>query len=173
MPHSLKKPKKAKRKNKGGAKKGEGSSSLLIGMSSIPAKVWEPGVDGLEEEVLHYNVYAIFKNNSLEMSPQQTIKHQCDPSTSNSHENNVDNHHNRNVEVYFSSMNNDNSIYARILKSQLMPNVVYYKNWIVTDSDHFELSGDQKKFLRDVFSNVELANTPKCEGIGSSRPVEF
>ncbi|GKB63207.1 hypothetical protein Tco_0919393, partial [Tanacetum coccineum] len=33
----------------GGAKKGEGSSSSLNGMSSILAKVWEPGVDGLEE----------------------------------------------------------------------------------------------------------------------------
>nr|GEZ98265.1 uncharacterized AarF domain-containing protein kinase At5g05200, chloroplastic [Tanacetum cinerariifolium] len=32
-----------------------------------------------------------------------------------------------------------------------MPNVVYYKNWTVTDSDHFEPSGDQKKFLRDEF----------------------
>ncbi|GJW05534.1 hypothetical protein Tco_1564390 [Tanacetum coccineum] len=63
MPRSLKNPKKAKRKNKvgvfdevigwlwywGGAKKREGSSSSLNGMSSISAKVWEPGVDGLEE----------------------------------------------------------------------------------------------------------------------------
>nr|GEZ93983.1 reverse transcriptase domain-containing protein [Tanacetum cinerariifolium] len=53
------------------------------------------------------------------------------------------------MEVYFSSLNNGKSIYARILKSQLMPNVVYYKNWTVTNSDHFEPSGDQKKFLRD------------------------
>nr|GEW15905.1 glutamate-rich WD repeat-containing protein 1 [Tanacetum cinerariifolium] len=50
MPRSLKDPKKAKQKNKGGAKKGEGSSSSLNGMSSIPAKVWQRGVDGLEDE---------------------------------------------------------------------------------------------------------------------------
>ncbi|PWA62980.1 glutamate-rich WD repeat-containing protein 1 [Artemisia annua] len=49
MPRSLKNPKKAKRKNKGGAKKGEASSSSSNGIPSIPAKVWQPGVDALEE----------------------------------------------------------------------------------------------------------------------------
>ncbi|GKB02360.1 hypothetical protein Tco_0830449 [Tanacetum coccineum] len=48
MPRSLKNLKKAKRKNKGGAKNGEGSSSLNV-IPSIPAKVWQPGVDALEE----------------------------------------------------------------------------------------------------------------------------
>ncbi|OIS99902.1 PREDICTED: glutamate-rich WD repeat-containing protein 1 isoform X2 [Nicotiana attenuata] len=45
MVRSLKNPKKAKRKNKGG-KKGEGSSNEA---PSLPAKVWQPGVDKLEE----------------------------------------------------------------------------------------------------------------------------
>lgn len=45
MVRSLKNPKKAKRKNKGG-KKGEGSSNEV---PSLPAKVWQPGVDKLEE----------------------------------------------------------------------------------------------------------------------------
>ncbi|KAL5572488.1 hypothetical protein UlMin_022085 [Ulmus minor] len=44
MVRSLKNPKKAKRKNKG-SKKGDGSSSS----SEPPAKVWQPGVDKLEE----------------------------------------------------------------------------------------------------------------------------
>nr|GEV08120.1 membrin-11-like [Tanacetum cinerariifolium] len=73
MPRSLKDPKKAKKMNKGGAKKGEGSSSSLNGMSLIPGKC-----------------------GNQEMSPQQTIKHQCGPSTNSSHENNVEKHHNRN-----------------------------------------------------------------------------
>ncbi|KAL0347529.1 UNVERIFIED_CONTAM: Glutamate-rich WD repeat-containing protein 1 [Sesamum calycinum] len=46
MVRSLKNPKKAKRKNKG-SKKGEGSSSSS--MPSVAAKVWQPGVDKLEE----------------------------------------------------------------------------------------------------------------------------
>lgn len=44
MVRSIKNPKKAKRKNKG-SKKGEGSSSV----PSLPTKVWQPGVDKLEE----------------------------------------------------------------------------------------------------------------------------
>ncbi|XP_016564079.2 protein HEAT STRESS TOLERANT DWD 1 isoform X1 [Capsicum annuum] len=48
MVRSLKNPKKAKRKNKQGAKKGEGSSSS-DSVPSLPAKVWQPGVDKLEE----------------------------------------------------------------------------------------------------------------------------
>lgn len=47
MVRSLKNPKKAKRKNKG-SKNGEGSSSNAV--PSIPAKVWQPGVDKLEED---------------------------------------------------------------------------------------------------------------------------
>ncbi|RRT45868.1 hypothetical protein BHE74_00038519 [Ensete ventricosum] len=43
MVRSLKNPKKAKRKNKG-SKKSESSS-----VPSAPAKVWQPGVDQLEE----------------------------------------------------------------------------------------------------------------------------
>ncbi|BFG39744.1 hypothetical protein CerSpe_260170 [Prunus speciosa] len=43
MVRSIKNPKKAKRKNK----KGDGSSSSAI--PSMPAKVWQPGVDKLEE----------------------------------------------------------------------------------------------------------------------------
>ncbi|XP_054822463.1 protein HEAT STRESS TOLERANT DWD 1 [Prosopis cineraria] len=46
MTRSINNPKKAKRKNKG-AKKGDGSSSSSI--PSAPAKVWQPGVDKLEE----------------------------------------------------------------------------------------------------------------------------
>ncbi|XP_042499940.1 protein HEAT STRESS TOLERANT DWD 1 [Macadamia integrifolia] len=46
MVRSVKNPKKAKRKNKG-SKKGEGPSSSSI--PSLPAKVWRPGVDQLEE----------------------------------------------------------------------------------------------------------------------------
>ncbi|KAK9947943.1 hypothetical protein M0R45_003538 [Rubus argutus] len=46
MVRSIKNPKKAKRKNKG-SKKGDGSSSSSI--PSMPAKVWQPGVDKLEE----------------------------------------------------------------------------------------------------------------------------
>ncbi|KAF8395181.1 hypothetical protein HHK36_019123 [Tetracentron sinense] len=46
MVRSIKNPKKAKRKNKE-SKKGEGSSSSSI--PSVPAKVWQPGVDKLEE----------------------------------------------------------------------------------------------------------------------------
>ncbi|CAI9100569.1 OLC1v1037696C1 [Oldenlandia corymbosa var. corymbosa] len=45
MVRSLRNPKKAKRKNKG-PRKGEGSSSQV---PSQPAKVWQPGVDQLEE----------------------------------------------------------------------------------------------------------------------------
>ncbi|XP_071721478.1 protein HEAT STRESS TOLERANT DWD 1-like [Rutidosis leptorrhynchoides] len=49
MGRFTKKPKKAKRKNKG-SKKGEGSSSSSSNaIPSIPAKVWQPGVDALEE----------------------------------------------------------------------------------------------------------------------------
>ncbi|KAJ4959571.1 hypothetical protein NE237_026682 [Protea cynaroides] len=44
MVRSIKNPKKAKRRNKD-SKKGEGSSSI----PSNPAKVWQPGVDNLEE----------------------------------------------------------------------------------------------------------------------------
>ncbi|KAL2475623.1 Transducin family protein/WD-40 repeat family protein [Abeliophyllum distichum] len=47
MVRSLKNPKKAKRKNKV-SKKGEGSS-LSDAVPSVPAKVWQPGVDKLEE----------------------------------------------------------------------------------------------------------------------------
>ncbi|KAM7512974.1 hypothetical protein LguiB_011849 [Lonicera macranthoides] len=47
MVRSLKNPKKAKRKNKG-SKKGDGSSSSNS-IPSLPAKVWQPGVDQLEE----------------------------------------------------------------------------------------------------------------------------
>ncbi|KAI9083004.1 hypothetical protein K1719_035019 [Acacia pycnantha] len=46
MTRSLKNPKKAKRKNKG-SKNGDGSSSSSI--PSPPAKVWQPGVDKLED----------------------------------------------------------------------------------------------------------------------------
>ncbi|KAF7806717.1 glutamate-rich WD repeat-containing protein 1 [Senna tora] len=46
MTRSIKNPKKAKRKNKG-SKKGDGSSSSSV--PSMPAKVWQPGVDKLEE----------------------------------------------------------------------------------------------------------------------------
>ncbi|KAM5547409.1 protein HEAT STRESS TOLERANT DWD 1 [Rosa sericea] len=46
MVRSIKNPKKAKRKNKG-SKKGDGSSSSSG--PSMPAKVWQPGVDKLEE----------------------------------------------------------------------------------------------------------------------------
>lgn len=45
MVRSLKNPKKAKRKNKG-SKQGEGASSSI---PSLPTKVWQPGVDKLEE----------------------------------------------------------------------------------------------------------------------------
>ncbi|KAL5768639.1 hypothetical protein ACOSQ2_015422 [Xanthoceras sorbifolium] len=48
MVRSIKNPKKAKRKNKG-AKKGDGSSSSSSSGPSMPAKVWQPGVDKLEE----------------------------------------------------------------------------------------------------------------------------
>ncbi|XP_076918796.1 protein HEAT STRESS TOLERANT DWD 1-like [Bidens hawaiensis] len=48
MVRSLKNPKKAKRKNKGSKKAGgDGSSSSSV--PSMPAKVWQPGVDALEE----------------------------------------------------------------------------------------------------------------------------
>ncbi|KAG8374461.1 hypothetical protein BUALT_Bualt11G0134600 [Buddleja alternifolia] len=47
MVRSLKNPKKAKRKNKG-SKKGEGSSSNSAA-PAMEAKVWQPGVDKLEE----------------------------------------------------------------------------------------------------------------------------
>ncbi|KAD5317411.1 hypothetical protein R6Q59_032750 [Mikania micrantha] len=47
MVRSLKNPKKAKRKNKG-SKRGDGSSSSNS-TPSMPAKVWQPGVDVLEE----------------------------------------------------------------------------------------------------------------------------
>ncbi|XP_052184034.1 protein HEAT STRESS TOLERANT DWD 1-like [Diospyros lotus] len=47
MVRSIKNPKKAKRKNKG-SKKGEGSSSSSS-IPSLPAKVWQPGVDKIEE----------------------------------------------------------------------------------------------------------------------------
>ncbi|KAI6679616.1 hypothetical protein NL676_033497 [Syzygium grande] len=47
MVRSIKNPKKAKRKNKG-SKKGDGSSSSSS-IPSMPAKVWQPGVDKLEE----------------------------------------------------------------------------------------------------------------------------
>ncbi|OVA16340.1 WD40 repeat [Macleaya cordata] len=46
MVRSLKNPKKAKRKNKG-SKKEDGQSSSSV--PSMPAKVWQPGVDKLEE----------------------------------------------------------------------------------------------------------------------------
>lgn len=46
MARTLKNPKKAKRKNKG-ANKGDGSSSSSV--PSMPTKVWQPGVDKLEE----------------------------------------------------------------------------------------------------------------------------
>ncbi|XP_024017188.1 glutamate-rich WD repeat-containing protein 1 [Morus notabilis] len=46
MVRSIKNPKKAKRKNTG-SKKGDGSSSSSV--PSMPAKVWQPGVDKLEE----------------------------------------------------------------------------------------------------------------------------
>lgn len=46
MVRSIKNPKKAKRKNKD-TKKGDGSSSSSI--PSLPMKVWQPGVDKLEE----------------------------------------------------------------------------------------------------------------------------
>lgn len=45
MVRSIKNPKKAKRKNKGSIK-GEGSSNSL---PSVPTKVWQPGVDNIEE----------------------------------------------------------------------------------------------------------------------------
>ncbi|XP_015889184.1 protein HEAT STRESS TOLERANT DWD 1 [Ziziphus jujuba] len=48
MVRSIKNPKKAKRKNKG-SKKGDGSSSSSS-IPSMPAKVWQPGVDNLEED---------------------------------------------------------------------------------------------------------------------------
>ncbi|KAJ0030738.1 hypothetical protein Pint_13381 [Pistacia integerrima] len=47
MVRSLKNPKKAKRKNKG-SKRGDGSSSSSSA-PSLPTKVWQPGVDKLEE----------------------------------------------------------------------------------------------------------------------------
>ncbi|GAB4853802.1 hemolysin III domain membrane protein [Ancistrocladus abbreviatus] len=47
MVRSIKNPKKAKRKkNSKGSKKGEGSSSSI---PSVPARVWQPGVDKIEE----------------------------------------------------------------------------------------------------------------------------
>ncbi|GKB96499.1 threonine--tRNA ligase, mitochondrial 1 [Tanacetum coccineum] len=42
------------------------------------------------------------KKRLKETSPQKTIKHQCGASTTSSHENNVDKHHSRNVELPFS-----------------------------------------------------------------------
>ncbi|KAK1550435.1 hypothetical protein Q3G72_019024 [Acer saccharum] len=48
MVRSIKNPKKAKRKNKDG-KKGDGSSSSSSSVPSKPTKVWQPGVDTLEE----------------------------------------------------------------------------------------------------------------------------
>ncbi|PSS20826.1 Glutamate-rich WD repeat-containing protein [Actinidia chinensis var. chinensis] len=47
MARSIKNPKKAKRKNKG-SKKGDGSSSSNS-VPSLPVKVWQPGVDKIEE----------------------------------------------------------------------------------------------------------------------------
>ncbi|XP_058000052.1 protein HEAT STRESS TOLERANT DWD 1 [Hevea brasiliensis] len=47
MVRSIKNPKKAKRKNKG-SKRGDGSSSSSS-IPSMPTKVWQPGVDKLEE----------------------------------------------------------------------------------------------------------------------------
>lgn len=49
MVRSIKNPKKAKRKNKGSKKGGESSSSSLAEMPSLPTKVWQPGVDKIEE----------------------------------------------------------------------------------------------------------------------------
>lgn len=48
MARGLKNPKKAKRKSKG-VKRGEGASSSSNSVPSMPAKVWQPGVDKLEE----------------------------------------------------------------------------------------------------------------------------
>ncbi|KAJ7955881.1 putative WD-repeat protein [Quillaja saponaria] len=48
MVRSIKNPRKAKRKNKG-SKEGDGASSSSL-VPSMPAKVWQPGVDKLEEE---------------------------------------------------------------------------------------------------------------------------
>ncbi|KAL8093942.1 protein HEAT STRESS TOLERANT DWD 1 [Apium graveolens] len=47
MVRSIKNPKKAKRKNKGSKSGGEGSTSSSV--PEVPAKVWQPGVDKLEE----------------------------------------------------------------------------------------------------------------------------
>uniref|UniRef100_A0A2N9FJD9 Histone-binding protein RBBP4 N-terminal domain-containing protein n=1 Tax=Fagus sylvatica TaxID=28930 RepID=A0A2N9FJD9_FAGSY len=47
MVRNIKNPKKAKRKSKGSKKEDGSSSSSLI--PSMPAKVWQPGVDRLEE----------------------------------------------------------------------------------------------------------------------------
>lgn len=47
MVRSIKNPKKAKRKNKGSKSGGDGSSSSSV--PELPAKVWQPGVDKLEE----------------------------------------------------------------------------------------------------------------------------
>uniref|UniRef100_A0A2N9EL78 Uncharacterized protein n=1 Tax=Fagus sylvatica TaxID=28930 RepID=A0A2N9EL78_FAGSY len=47
MVRNIKNPKKAKRKSKGSKKEDGSSSSSLI--PSMPAKVWQPGVDKLEE----------------------------------------------------------------------------------------------------------------------------
>lgn len=48
MVRSIKNPKKAKRKNKTGPKQGESSSSSAAGRV-MPARVWQPGVDKIEE----------------------------------------------------------------------------------------------------------------------------
>lgn len=47
MVRSIKNPKKAKRKKSKGSKNGEGSSSSAA--PSVPARVWQPGVDKMEE----------------------------------------------------------------------------------------------------------------------------
>ncbi|KAK1354888.1 glutamate-rich WD repeat-containing protein 1 [Heracleum sosnowskyi] len=47
MVRSIKNPKKAKRKNKGSKSGGDGASSSSV--PEVPAKVWQPGVDKLEE----------------------------------------------------------------------------------------------------------------------------
>ncbi|KAJ7979358.1 putative WD-repeat protein [Quillaja saponaria] len=48
MARGIKNPKKAKRKNKG-TKKDDGASSSSSSIPSMPTKVWQPGVDKLEE----------------------------------------------------------------------------------------------------------------------------
>lgn len=58
MVRSVKNPKRAKRKSKG-SKKGDGASSSSNSVPELPAKVWQPGVDKLEDgEELHCDVSA-------------------------------------------------------------------------------------------------------------------